>query len=437
MKDLGRNFWLFTIGRLVSLIGSGVQALAIPLYILDITGSGAMMGTFSIVTMLPRILFGPIAGVLGDRFNRKLIMIYMDFARGAAILAMAYLANSEALTITLLFVFQIIVSTLDISFDPATAAMLPDIIGEDNLLRGNSILGAVNSVSYIVGPALGGILYGLFGIEIVFVLNGASFIASAISEIFIRYQQTTEKSKVSIKSVFSDIAEGISFLRKIKGLMMVLVFAMVSNFLLSPIFTVVFPFFARTVVGFSSQQYGFLQSGWVVGVLVGNVLLGTVLVRKRQGRLFAGGLAVETAINFILAAFFFPYFAKLFGGASWLYFASLGVPILVMGVFNAFVNTPLQTLFHRIVPTSHRSRVFSVISILAQIATPLGSAIFGFAVDRFPVHYLVLASCVGNAVLTVVFLTKGMSKLFEEKRSENRNEPTGRSVEPASEGIGV
>ncbi|WP_292597149.1 MFS transporter [Mesotoga sp. UBA6090] len=139
MKGLGRNFWLFTTGRLVSLIGSGVQALAIPLYILDITGSGAMMGTFSIVTMLPRILFGPIAGVLGDRFNRKLIMIYMDFARGAAILTIAYLANIEALTITLLFVFQLIVSTLDISFDPATAAMLPDIIEEDNLMRGNSI----------------------------------------------------------------------------------------------------------------------------------------------------------------------------------------------------------------------------------------------------------------------------------------------------------
>ncbi|HCO70292.1 MAG TPA: MFS transporter, partial [Mesotoga infera] len=121
---MGRNFWLFSVGRLVSLIGSGVQALAIPLYILDLTGSGTMMGTFAVITMLPRIVFGPIAGVLGDRFNRKLIMIYMDFARGAAILAMAYLADAEALTISILFIFQLLISTLDISFDPATAAML-------------------------------------------------------------------------------------------------------------------------------------------------------------------------------------------------------------------------------------------------------------------------------------------------------------------------
>jgi MFS family permease len=434
---MGRNFWLFSVGRLVSLIGSGVQALAIPLYILDLTGSGTMMGTFAVITMLPRIVFGPIAGVLGDRFNRKLIMIYMDFARGAAILAMAYLADAEALTISILFIFQLLISTLDISFDPATAAMLPDIIEEDKLLRGNSILGAVNSISYIVGPALGGVLYGLFGIEVVFILNGVSFIASAISEIFIVYEQTTEKSRVSVKSVFVDIVEGVSYLRRIKGLMMVLVFAMVSNFLLAPVFTVVFPFFARTVVGFSSQQYGFLQSGWVVGVLIGNILLGTVLSKKRQGSLFAGGLATETVINFLLAAFFFPYFMNLFGGASWLYFAALGVPILVIGVFNAFVNTPLQTLFHRIVPTSHRSRVFSVISILTQIATPLGSAIFGFAVDRFPVHYLVLLSCIGNAILTIVFLMKGMSKLFEEKRTDSSNGSKGKAIEPVRKGIGA
>ena len=413
MKGLGRNFWLFTLGRLVSLIGSGVQALAIPLYILDLTGSGVMMGTFSVVTMLPRILFGPIAGVLGDRFNRKYIMIYMDFARGAAIILMAYLSDVGVLNLALLFVFQLVISTFDISFDPATSAMLPDIIEEHKLLKANSILGAVNSVSYIVGPALGGVLYGLFGIEIVFIINGTSFILSAISEIFIVYQQTTKKTRVSVKSVFVDIVEGIGYLKKIDGLMMVLMFAMVSNFLSTPIFTVVFPFFARTLVGFSSEQYGFLQSGWVLGVLFGNILIGTILVNKKQDKLFAEGLVTETVLNFLLAALFFPYFTSLFGGPSWLFFAALGIPIVVMGVFNAFVNTPLQTLFHRVLPTSHRSRVFSVISILAQIATPLGSAVFGFAVDRLPVHYLVLISCIGNAILTIVFLAKGMSRLFE------------------------
>lgn len=437
MKDLGRNFWLYAIGRLVSLIGSGVQSLAIPLYILDLTGSGTIMGTFMVITMLPRILFGPIAGVLGDRFNRKMIMIYMDFARGAAILAMAVLAGANSLTITVLFIFQLLISTFDISFDPATAAMLPDIIDSDKLLRGNSILGAINSLSYIIGPALGGILYGMFGIEAVLILNGASYIASAISEIFIRYQQTTEKGKISLKSVFKDIVEGVGYMRKINGLILVMVFAMLSNFLLSPFFSVVFPFFARTIVGFTSEQYGFLQSGWVVGVLIGNVILGTLLSKKRQGNLFAMGLTAETLILFLLTVFFFPYFIDLFGWASWRYFAALGLPILVTGIFNAFVNTPLNTLFQKIVPTNYRSRIFSVISILTQIATPLGAAIYGFAVDRVPVHYLILVSSICNALLTLVFLLKGMTKLFDGKTPDSKRGLVEKSVEAVKEGASL
>lgn len=437
MKDLGRNFWLYAIGRLVSLIGSGVQSLAIPLYILDLTGSGTIMGTFMVITMLPRILFGPIAGVLGDRFSRKMIMIYMDFARGAAILAMAVLAGANSLTITVLFIFQLLISTFDISFDPATAAMLPDIIDSDKLLRGNSILGAINSLSYIIGPALGGILYGMFGIEAVLILNGASYIASAISEIFIRYRQTTEKGKISLKSVFKDIVEGVGYMRKINGLILVMVFAMLSNFLLSPFFSVVFPFFARTIVGFTSEQYGFLQSGWVVGVLIGNVILGTLLSKKRQGNLFAMGLTAETLILFLLTVFFFPYFIDLFGWASWRYFAALGLPILVTGIFNAFVNTPLNTLFQKIVPTNYRSRIFSVISILSQIATPLGAAIYGFAVDRVPVHYLILVSSICNALLTLVFLLKGMTKLFDGKTPDSKRGLVEKSVEAVKEGASL
>ena len=94
------------------------------------------------------------------------------------------------------------------------------------------------------------------------------------------------------------------------------------------------------------------------------------------------------------------------------------------------MNTPLQTLFHRVLPTSHRSRVFSVISILAQI-TPLGSAVFGFAVDRLPVHYLVLISCIANAILTIVFLAKGMSRLFEVRPGKHGGDSYGNAEEIA------
>jgi len=89
MKD-SQNFWLYTLGRFVSLLGSGVQDVAILLFILDVTGSGTAMGTFMIITVVPRLILVPLAGVVGDRLNRKWIMVSMDFGRGAVILLLAF-----------------------------------------------------------------------------------------------------------------------------------------------------------------------------------------------------------------------------------------------------------------------------------------------------------------------------------------------------------
>jgi len=196
MKNYLKNFWLYAAGRFVSLIGSGVQYLALSLYILDITGSGTMMGTFLVVSMLPRVIFAPFAGVVGDRFNRKKIMVYLDFARGVLIFLLAFIAYKGMLSLVVIYISQLLISTLDIFFDPATGAMVPDIVPKEKLTRANSILGSINSFSYIIGPAVGGILYPL-GIGIVFILNASSFIASGISEMFIEYKQTTEKKKMT------------------------------------------------------------------------------------------------------------------------------------------------------------------------------------------------------------------------------------------------
>ncbi len=91
-KRTKRNVFLLTAGRLVSLFGSGVQGIAIPLYILDVTGKASMMGLFSMATLIPGLLFAPVSGVLGDRFNRKVLMITTDVVRFLLISLLALLS---------------------------------------------------------------------------------------------------------------------------------------------------------------------------------------------------------------------------------------------------------------------------------------------------------------------------------------------------------
>ena len=271
-----RNFGLFSLGRLVSLIGSGIQAVALSLYILDITGSGSKMGTFLIFSLLPRVVFSPLAGIVGDRINRKLIMVLMDFLRGIVILSMAFISRFHQLSILHIYMFQFVVSILDTFFDPVTSAMLPELVPEKQLTRANSLLGAMNSISYIIGPALGGVLYPL-GIEIVFYINGISFVLSGISELFIVYQQTTKKIKMTVTQVWEDFIQGIRYFKERKKMTAIMIFAMITNFLAAPVIMVVVPYFAREIVGFSSYQYGLMETSWVVGTLIGNVLLATLL----------------------------------------------------------------------------------------------------------------------------------------------------------------
>lgn len=420
-----RNFWLYATGRLVSLIGSGVQDVAVPLYILFLTGSGTMMGTFMIITVVPRLILYPLAGVVGDRFNRKKIMVWMDFGRGALILLLAFLATENLVTIPVLFGAQFAISLMNALFGPATLAMLPDIVKEKDLLRANSIIGSVNSISYIVGPALGGIIYAFGGLEAAFLINGISFMASGVSELFIRYQQATKKFE-KVGEVVTDLKEGVSFVKTHRGLLILLVFALIINFLISPIFGVLFPYVLVVVIQFSPEQFGMLQTTFMIGLLIGNIIIGTLLAKSRVETMLKRGLLIQSGIVFVFAGLIFPQAIEALGYNSWTLFSALSVTFILIGMFNAFVNTPLMVELQKLAPTAYRARIFSVLEVASQGVAPIGYGIVGILLDVAPAHLIALTLLVLMLLLVLVFVFK----YFEEvcKEFESRDSDQGISV---------
>jgi len=411
-----RNFKLFSAGRMVSLIGSGIQALALSLYILDLTGSGSKMGTFLIFSLLPRVLFSPLAGIIGDRMNRKSIMVAMDLLRGIVILVMALISGFYQLNILHIYLFQFVISILDTFFDPVTSSMLPEIVRESELTKANSVLGAINSISYIIGPILGGVLYPL-GIETVFIINGASFFLSGISEIFIVYVQSTQRVKMTLQQVWTDFSGGIRYFAHQKSMTSVMFFAMITNFLAVPIIMVVVPFFAREVVGFTSTQYGFMETAWVIGMLIGNLLIATVFSKKKIQFLFQVGIWGQMGFLFLFSLTTFPFSVSYFGGASWCYLAVVSLCFVIIGLFNAYVNTPLSVYFQKAVPSEMRTRVFSVISILSQLIVPLGIAIYGFLTDIYPSYIIITVSWFITFIVVLLFFIRKTFHSFEDVAS--------------------
>lgn len=411
-----RSFWLYGAGRFVSLTGTGIQDIAIPLFILDLTGSAAAMGSFLIVSLVPRLFLYPVAGVIGDRLNRKQIMIWTDFGRGILVLILAFLASQDLVTVPVLMVGQLFISAMDGLFGPSTAAMLADLVEPEELTRANSIMGSVNSTSRIIGPALGGLIYGFGGIMAALIINGVSFISSGLSEIFIRYSQEPGQLGDIGEVVFS-MKEGLNFVRSSRGLFVLLIFALLSNFFMAPFFAVHLPYTMRIEVGFSAREFGLVEASFMGGILLGNLAIGAFFSRSRIQKMLNGGLLVETGLIFSLVFVILPRVLARMGYASMMTFGLFLAIYTGFGFFNAFVNTPINTGIQRLAPTSYRARVFSVVQLSTQGIMPLGYGLMGILLDIYPAYIIALGVAVINSAIVLSFVAR-YSRIVAQDLSE-------------------
>ncbi len=405
---------MFLGGRFVSLMGSGIQMIALPLYILDLTGSGTLMGVFSMLTILPALITSPFSGIIGDRRNRRNVMIAMDLGRGILICWFGILATTGNFNIYALFVLQIFVSIMDSLFNSSSSALMPDLISKTELIEANSMKGGFDAASTILGPVMGGIIYGLWGIKMVFYSNGISFIISSVFSMFIAYNKKVEKKqKISLKLFLKENSEVFKFIVAKKGLLQLFTFAMTANFLLVPLFDVIMPYALKRGVGFTSRQYGYIMGFLAVGILLGNI--GISLYFKKLGlrKLMKYGLVIETSLRLVVCALILPAVVKIYGGVTFTLFVSVSMGCIAMEFFNAFVNTPISTNLQNLVPEEMRSRFFSILGMFSQGAMPLGALLFGTLLDEMKYYNVLIIVNILSVFVTAIFLIKACDEAYE------------------------
>lgn len=419
-----KNLWLFLICRFISFVGSGIQMIALPLYILDKTGSGTLMGVFSILTLVPMLLIAPVAGIIGDRKNRRNVMIIMDFARGFVICIMGTLAMTGHLNIYSLFTLQVLISTMDSFFNSSSQALLPDLISKEELVEANSMKGGFDAAALILGPALGGLIYGVWGIKMIFYINGLSFIISGMLSILILYKHVVMvKEKIDTKVLVRENKEVLKFIGSKKGLLQLFSFAMISNFLIAPMFDIVMPYALKKGIGFSSQHYGYVMGFFTGGILLGNLAISLRFKSLGLKRLMRLGLTIETTVTLILCILLFPSPVRILGGASNKLFIVIAFCTLAMGFFNAFVNTPISTNLQNLVPKEMRSRFFAVLGMFSQGAIPLGALVFGVLLDFVKYYNLIASLNILAAIAAGIFLIYACDEAYEAKEISFCNLP--------------
>ena len=400
-----RNFRLVFFGALVSELGATLYSFAVSFYILEISGNNAFLqGLYLALCGVMLLLFTPVGGVLGDRMNKAKIMFVCDYLKGGLILAAAALMllfRENGARIALLFAVGILGNAVSGVFNPASGALIPYIVAEEQLQQANAYNSVKSALHSILGIVLAGILYAALPVVALFAVVGVCYVLSGVSEMFIRYTFVPKAEKLDLRLALADMRDGVRYLRKQKAIMAIMVAALFINFFISPIGGNFIPYFVKTDVARSSRYLfdGLLSPelwssafGMLIGVssLVCSVILSARPQAEKCGRAVALRLC---ALAGVMVALTLAYWQLVDRGASlnaFLLAFSLGC--LLIGGILVFVNIPVNTALMRAVEKDKLSKVGSILSILSQGLMPISAVLAGAVLQGFG-STLLLAVC--------------------------------------------
>lgn len=272
-----KNICLYVIGKTISIFGSSIYSFALGLYVLQITGSALNFAITLILGTIPMIVMNPFAGVIADKVDKKKLVVCMDLLSGSLLIAVYILSNNYGLNLFIIYATTFLMSVFTTFFGIGLEAAKPNIVSKERLMSINSISKIIDSVSLILGPMLGGIVFAVLDIKTFIIINGISFILSGISILFIHFKLFEYSinggcSKREINFI-KDIKEGFSYLIEKESLKNTFSILTALNFFLGFAVIVPLPYIINTVLNLSSKQFGMIHGTFPVGMIVGAILV--------------------------------------------------------------------------------------------------------------------------------------------------------------------
>jgi DHA3 family macrolide efflux protein-like MFS transporter len=283
-----RSFMALWLGEAVSFIGDYFYFLAIPIMVEKLTGSALLVGLSVISYAVPMLLLGPIVGVFVDRWDRKRMMIAADLLRGLLVLICLTVRTPEQIWIYYLVGF--LMSCVARFFFPAQNAALPLIVPDRNdLLAANGLMQIVQTAGFLIGPALAGFSIGLWGAQIAFIFDSATFFFSASAILIMAVPRTTSGRQAAggqLAAMWAEMREGIVYLfrnRTMRGILLCLGVVQLGVGAMNVAWV---PFLQRTF-GLGPEGLGAVDTAQGVGMALGGVMLGFVAARASKKSLAA------------------------------------------------------------------------------------------------------------------------------------------------------
>ena len=368
-KLFSRDFTLVVIGQIISLFGNATVRFALPLYLLEQTASSSLYGSVTALAFFPSILLSPFGGMIADRFNKRNIMVLLDFGT-AVLLGVCALLLGHADLVTLMLLYGIAGA-----YQPSVQASIPLLVPSECYLQANSVINTVSSFSALLGPALGGVLYGLYGPMPLLWLCSLCFTASAVMEIFIHIPQNHPPKVHGLwNTIRSDLASSLRFIVRDKpAIGQALAIICAINLFLSSMLSVGLPYIITQRLelgGMSSTLYGFTEGALAAGGLIGGVCAGIFAKRLRPQS--TGTLLIACSVCVFPMAFSLCSFVPALCTYAVLTLFCFGISF-----FSTLLTVQILSYIQSETPEMLLGKVLSVVFTLSMCAQPLGTALYG------------------------------------------------------------
>ena len=405
-KLFSKDFTLVVIGQIISLFGNAAIRFALPLYLLNQTGSSALYGTVTACAFIPAILLSPVGGVVADRVNKRNIMVTLDFFTAGVITVFSLLMGMADLVLLTTVVLMLLYG-ISGAYQPSVQASIPVLVTPKHSMAANSVVNTISSFASLMGPVLGGILYSTYGLKPVLRVCTACIVLSAVMEIFIKIPFTAPQSGGGIwQMVKGDLAESLRFIRKEKPVIgKALLVVCGINLFLSSMLMVGLPYMVTEVLyldgALANKLYGFAEGALAAGGLAGGISAGVFAKKLSIQR--AGNLIIASAVSVFPAGL-----ALLVFSSGMLNYIILTVCCFCIMLFSTVFAVQMLSFFQTETPQSLVGKVIAVILAVSMCAQPLGNVVYGILFEICRGYEFAVILFAGAISLVIAVRTKGI-----------------------------
>ncbi len=387
---LNRNFVLLWQGNAASTIGDVLYSIAIGIWVFNKTGSTALMGLMTSFTYLVSFVIGPFSGVLADRLNRRNILVVADAVRGGLILLIAYFAFQNSLQVWQILLVAFAAAVCNVFFSPAANSMLVQLVKSTDLMQAQSLFGGTTSLVNLIGNAISGFFVITFGVPLMILINGISFLVSAVTEWFIKApKQSGEGTKLTGKMVIEDFKDGLHYLKSQPGLLNMLVAAFFINLCGAGFGAVVYPW--ALAKGMSVTEYGMflgIESG--ASVLAMLILSAIHIKPKNRFRVMSVSIVLSTIFGIITMLMHGFILCSVFDSLS----------MFTNVIFNMITSSALMLMLDE----RYRGKSLGILSAIAQGGVAISMLLYGAFSSIVNVQIVALVGIILMIIPGVIYL---------------------------------